>query len=692
MRKSFIASGLFLGVLSVLFGCKGNPEEYEPVRPEIYELYHTSNRLLNSGSLPNYPEYLDSLYQPFSDLNTLEHWEKYLHIALFYINYEVDLEQAARYKDSMDLVLKGKEQVYKVEFSKNFFIEGDIFKAQKRYADAFRSYYNGREFARNNLPLCTTADLTYQLGMFKYNQRQYEPAIAYVLQAIEEVSQCGDAESFNVKVMDPQKYLTTVALSYEKMNDLDSAVYYYQAAKDFIQEQTQHYPIESQPLEAHFLEVAEGVVLGNLGGVLAKRGDFENAERALIRSIEINDRPEYDIPDARTAKIKLANLYLDRGNLAAAKGLIDDLEKSIGQISIKNSSYFDVLSRFLKLRWFYYDAIGDEAMAYKDLSAYLKLYEENERLAEASRYLDMEEAFRVTEQQYEISLISRQNELKNVYLIGAVVFLAITVGFLVHVAYHLRRFRKINRQISEQNIELQDALGALEQSHAENSRMMHIVAHDLRSPISSMTMIADVLLESGNWNEEDRTLIEHIKISGTNSLNLVSEMLQVNRGTEGLQKEEVDLERMLGYCVDLLRFKADEKQQKITLSTVPVKAMISREKMWRVVSNLIANAIKFSHKGGVIHIALIQRKEHAVISIQDQGIGIPDKLKDSLFELFTNSKRYGTDGETPHGMGLAISKQIVKAHGGRIWFESEEGKGSTFFVELPLHEAGGKLT
>lgn len=303
----------------------------------------------------------------------------------------------------------------------------------------------------------------------------------------------------------------------------------------------------------------------------------------------------------------------------------------------------------------------------------------------------MEEAFRVTEQQYEISLISRKNELKNIYLLGAVIFLAVAVGFLVNVAYHLRRFRAINRQISQQNVELQDALGALEQSHAENSRMMHIVAHDLRSPISSMTMIADVLLESGNWSEEDRTLIEHIKISGNNSLNLVSEMLQVNRGTEGLQKEEVDLERMLNYCVDLLRFKAEEKLQKITLTTEPVKAMISREKMWRVVSNLIANAIKFSHKGGTIDIKLAKKDEQALISIQDHGIGIPDRLKDSLFELFTNSKRYGTDGETPHGMGLAISKQIVKAHGGRIWFESEEGKGSTFFVELPLHESLIKL-
>ncbi|MCC5938199.1 MAG: tetratricopeptide repeat-containing sensor histidine kinase [Lunatimonas sp.] len=657
------------------------------MRPEIYELYHSSNRLLNSGALPNYPAYLDSLYSQFSGLNSLEQWNKYLHIALFYINFNQDLDMAKAYKDSMDLVLKGKEQVYKVEYSRNFFIEGDILKGRKMFFDAFRSYYNGREFAKNHLPLCTTADLTYQLGLFKYNQRQFDQAIDYFLQAVEEVATCGPDESFNVVVMDPQRYLTTIALSYEKLDKLDSAVFYYEKAKDFINSRVATYPKKSQPLEYHFLEVAEGVVLGNLGGVLAKLGYVENAEKALLRSIEINDRPEYDIPDARTAKIKLAGLYLDQGNLSSAKRLIDELDSSIGRITLKNTSYFDILSRFLRLRWRYYDAIDEEILAYRDLSAYTKLYEENERSAEASRYLDMEEAFRVTEQQYEIAIISRENEIKNIYLLGTLIFLVVAVGFLVNVGYHLRRFRAINRQISQQNIELQDALGALEQSHAENSRMMHIVAHDLRSPISSMTMIADVLLESGNWSEEDRTLIEHIKISGNNSLNLVSEMLQVNRGIEGLQKEEVDLERMLNYCADLLRFKAEEKQQQITLSTEPVKAWISREKMWRVVSNLIANAIKFSHKGGNIHIQLVKKVDRALISIQDHGIGIPDKLKDTLFELFTNSKRYGTDGETPHGMGLAISKQIVKAHGGRIWFESEDGKGSTFFVELPLNES-----
>ncbi|HSI74668.1 MAG TPA: HAMP domain-containing sensor histidine kinase [Lunatimonas sp.] len=405
-----------------------------------------------------------------------------------------------------------------------------------------------------------------------------------------------------------------------------------------------------------------------------------------VSDLEMADlyKDSMDIPDARRAKIKLGNLYLKLGQPEKALAVIEKLDDSIKNIEVKNERDESILTRFYNLRWRYFDSVKNIDSAYSDLLAYVELYKASELKASESRYLDMEESFQNTEQQLQLANITRANDLKNLYLLGSVILTLIAFGFLVAVWYHLKRHRLINIQISKQNVELQDALGALEQSQAENSKMMHMVAHDLRSPISSMTMIADVLLESENWSDEDRTLLEHIKLSGNNSLNLVSEMMQVNRGSEGLKKESVDLERMILYCVDLLRHRADEKQQKIVVETVPVTALVSREKMWRVMSNLIANAIKFSALERAISISLSTNHNKALIVVKDVGIGIPDKIKESIFELFTNSKRVGTAGETPYGMGLAISKQIVTAHEGRIWFESEEGKGTTFFVELPL--------
>jgi signal transduction histidine kinase len=81
----------------------------------------------------------------------------------------------------------------------------------------------------------------------------------------------------------------------------------------------------------------------------------------------------------------------------------------------------------------------------------------------------------------------------------------------------------------------------------------------------------------------------------------------------------------------------------------------------------------------------MEHNAHSVlIAVKDHGIGIPAEMKDKIFDMFTEAKRTGTAGEQAFGLGLAISKQIVEAHGGKIWFESKPGQGTTFYVELPV--------
>jgi len=103
-----------------------------------------------------------------------------------------------------------------------------------------------------------------------------------------------------------------------------------------------------------------------------------------------------------------------------------------------------------------------------------------------------------------------------------------------------------------------------------------------------------------------------------------------------------------------------------------------------VISNLITNAIKFSPAGAVINIRMYQQQNSVQIEVQDHGIGIPDKLKDKVFDMFSEARRPGTEGEQTSGLGMAISKEIVEAHGGKIWFESQEVTGTTFFISLPI--------
>jgi signal transduction histidine kinase len=141
---------------------------------------------------------------------------------------------------------------------------------------------------------------------------------------------------------------------------------------------------------------------------------------------------------------------------------------------------------------------------------------------------------------------------------------------------------------------------------------------------------------------------------------------------------------MLSHAVELLQNKASEKNQQIVLdiSRKPERLSINREKMTRVISNLINNSIKFSPANEEIHVTAEQNNDGVIISVKDKGIGIPAELAETVFDTFTPAKRPGTSGEKSFGLGLSICRQIVEAHNGKIWFESEPGMGTTFHVQL----------
>ena len=103
-------------------------------------------------------------------------------------------------------------------------------------------------------------------------------------------------------------------------------------------------------------------------------------------------------------------------------------------------------------------------------------------------------------------------------------------------------------------------------------------------------------------------------------------------------------------------------------------------------NNLIVNAIKFSPEGSTIKIECRKSANKVLVTISDAGMGIPEEIQNKIFDPFTSARRTGTQGEKPFGLGLYISKQIIEAHEGKIWLESEVGKGTTFFVELPVEE------
>jgi signal transduction histidine kinase len=224
----------------------------------------------------------------------------------------------------------------------------------------------------------------------------------------------------------------------------------------------------------------------------------------------------------------------------------------------------------------------------------------------------------------------------------------------------------------------------LESSQRANERLMKVVAHDLRNPVGSISMAAALLAEPENDEQAKRDFLEIIQTSAQSALHLIADLLQRNHASVQLRKETVDFETLVTSCVNMMTYKAEEKAQTILMSTQPIKISVDREKIGRVISNLLANAIKFSPSGQPITIRTQIQDDALVLSVADRGIGIPISLQSTLFDTFTASKRSGTAGEQPFGLGLSISKQIIEAHQGKIWFETAENQYTIFYIQLPL--------
>jgi len=671
-----LSSTLFLLVL--LTACKRPPGQSTDHPYLADSIMGMADRYLNSSQVNRALHYVDSAYREFKDAGKIDRWKRYNFLSNFYLYHQFDTLKANLYTDSMLLMVEGNEELYKVEYANTLFAFGRLLVAERKYAEAFYYYYNGQVFARKNLDSCRRAPFSSQLGLVRYKQGKYLEAVPFLMDALAELRRCGENAPYFERFIQPQATLNTIALCYQKANLPDSAIFFYRQALSFINEQDRLYHEDTA-----FANSARGVIYGNIGGTYANINKFNEAVRYLNESIRINSRPGYAVGDAQTAVTKLADLYLRFNRLPEVKQLLDQQETYLRQYQTKSPDYDDIRLKWYRLKWRYYDTTHNMPLAYDYARRYYGLKDSITASSQGLSNVDIDESFRNAAEQLKLELLKKDSQLKSFFVIALVVGFLMAISILFILWRTLSRIRENNKEIRMQNEHLQMALNALEQSQADNTRMMKVVAHDLRSPVGAITSIAAMLLEFSQLSEEDRMMVELIKTSGQNSLDMVADLLQVNTQAEKLNKEPVDMQQLLHYCVDLLQHKATVKKQHLELHAIPATLMVSREKMWRVISNLIANAIKFSPTGMDIIIRLEMEPDNALISVEDRGIGIPDHLKDKIFDMFSEAKRKGTAGEQPFGLGLAISKQIVEAHGGDIWFESREEGGTAFYVKLP---------
>lgn len=280
--------------------------------------------------------------------------------------------------------------------------------------------------------------------------------------------------------------------------------------------------------------------------------------------------------------------------------------------------------------------------------------------------------------------------------------LHLRVFFLSEVEEMERKLAKLEQVTFEYNIgtkllirrdlELSRANEKLQKFDEIKSNFISIVAHQLRTPLSGIKWTLSMLLngDMGTLNNDQKTFLMKSYESNTRMIRLVNDMLAADRIQSG--KVHYGFEHIsIINLMDNVLFEVSQQAFKKNISieykdkfkNLP-QAYVDSETIRAVLQNLLENAIKYTIEGGKIEIDVKKENDYLIVSIADNGIGIPkDQEKDVFVKFFRarNAVKLDTDGS---GLGLHIAKTIIEKNGGTIWFESVEGKGSTFYFSVPL--------
>src|SRR5215204_5261273 len=247
-------------------------------------------------------------------------------------------------------------------------------------------------------------------------------------------------------------------------------------------------------------------------------------------------------------------------------------------------------------------------------------------------------------------------------------------------------FNGMAEELERSRNELESQNEKLRQSESRKSELVRIVSHELRTPLASVLGFTSVLLGRDVKPEDQRRYLEIINAQGRRLSSLVNDFLDADRLEEGeleLSRRVIDLGAVISEQVQLFEGQSDKHRLDTFLPDKELTVDGDPNRLAQVIGNLLSNAIKYSPDGGTVHV-MAERVDSVVrVSVRDEGIGIPEELQKGVFAKFFRGDA-DASGIPGTGLGLTIARSVVEAHGGRMNFESARGKGSMFWLELPV--------
>ncbi|MGC9469146.1 MAG: sensor histidine kinase, partial [Anaerolineae bacterium] len=257
---------------------------------------------------------------------------------------------------------------------------------------------------------------------------------------------------------------------------------------------------------------------------------------------------------------------------------------------------------------------------------------------------------------------------------------------------------KTRHRFTQQDQETMETLASIAAVAVQNARLFQQsdwiseVMHEIRTPLTALLSYAELLLRPDLDEEARERFVQTIKRETERVCDLATQFLDLARlesGRSTLSRELVDMDEIIRNAIDVLRPGAEERGHRIEIDVQGALPPVIGDKarLHQVLLNLVSNAIKYTEPGGRVAVRAKAGDDEITVAVEDTGPGIPKDQIPQLFRKFqrlpgSEQKAWGT------GLGLVVTREIVEAHGGRIWVESEVGRGSVFYVAFPAAQKG----
>jgi len=260
-------------------------------------------------------------------------------------------------------------------------------------------------------------------------------------------------------------------------------------------------------------------------------------------------------------------------------------------------------------------------------------------------------------------------------------------------------YTQLEDRVKQRTQELAEARDEAIEANKSKTEFVSVVSHELKLPMTSIKGYSDLMLSgaTGELNENQANFLTTIRNNVNRMATLVSDLADISRIESGnirIEPRSVPVWDVADEVVNLTRTQIEQKKQKVILD-MPAglpKALCDRNRLSQILTNLISNANKYTPEGGVIQVEAMQANSMIQIKVQDNGLGMTPEDQEKLFSKFFRSADEKIREAPGTGLGLSITKNLIELQGGKIWFESEFRKGTTFYFTLPIAQNTAPLS